>query len=77
MGPASGEGVAMPGRIRSVVGERECRRTMTPTVTIIMPTYNEAAAVPAAFSRLDGRDAQPRARLRRDARQRRLRVSVT
>ncbi|WP_287543948.1 MULTISPECIES: glycosyltransferase family 2 protein [Bifidobacterium] len=43
----------MPGRIRSVVGERECRRTMTPTVTIIMPTYNEAAAVPAAFSRLD------------------------
>ena len=53
MGPASGEGVAMPGGIRSVVGERECRRTMTPTVTIIMPTYNEAAAVPAAFSRLD------------------------
>ena len=38
----------MPGGIRSVVGERECRRTMTPTVTIIIPTYNEAAAVPAA-----------------------------
>ena len=53
MGPASGEGVAMPGGIRSVVGERECRRTRTPPVSFIIPTYIEGGAVPAACPRRD------------------------
>lgn len=40
----------MAGGPAQVIGGREA---MTPTVTLIVPTYNEEAVLPAAFDRLD------------------------
>lgn len=36
-----------------ITESREHRRMVTPTITIIMPAYNEEAVLPAAFARLD------------------------